>query len=143
MSRDLYVTPRVTLPASDLLWVAVRSSGPGGQNVNKVSTKIELRFDLARTRALDPAAKSRLRSLAAGRIDADGRVIVTSQITRSQERNLEDARDKLAGLVAAALTVPKKRKKTRPSRAARTERLEGKRHHSQKKQTRGRVRLDD
>ena len=99
MSRDIFVSPRVILPARDLSWKAVRASGPGGQNVNEVASKVELRFDLANTTALDWGAKGRLRSLAAGRIDADGAIVIVSQATRSQDQNLEDARQRLAELV--------------------------------------------
>jgi ribosome-associated protein len=143
MSKDLFVTSKVTIPAGELSWTAVRSSGPGGQNVNKLSTKVELRWDLSSSRALDGPAKSRLRAIAAGRSDAGGRLLLTSQATRSQEQNLEDARNKLAELVRRALVVPKKRRATAPSRASRRKRVEHKRQHSQKKQARGRVRSED
>jgi ribosome-associated protein len=136
MSRDLFVSARVTLPARDLSWKAVRASGPGGQNVNKVASKVELRFDLAGSSALDWAVKGRLRSLAAGRLDADGALVIVSQATRSQEQNLEDARQRLAELVSRALIAPKRRRPTKPSRSAVARRLEGKRHLAQKKQGR-------
>lgn len=136
MSRDLFVSARVTLPARDLSWKAVRASGPGGQNVNKVASKVELRFDLANTTALDWGVKGRLRSLAAGRLDADGALVIVSQATRSQDQNLEDARQRLAELVSRALVVPKRRRKTRPSRGAVEKRLEGKRRQAHKKQGR-------
>src|SRR6185503_11540383 len=97
--EDLVIDARVAIPAEDLVWTAARSSGKGGQNVNKVSTKVDLRFDLAGTRALDPGAKARLRRSAASRIDKDGWLVVTSQATRDQSRNLEDARAKLAELI--------------------------------------------
>ena len=143
MSKDLFVSSRLAIPAAELSWTAVRSSGPGGQNVNKLSTKIELRYDLARSAALDPAAKARLRALAPGRFDAHGRLLLTSQATRSQEQNLEDARNKLSELVRRALVVPKKRRATAPSRASRRQRLEHKRQHSNKKRARARIRNDD
>jgi ribosome-associated protein len=136
LSRDLFVSARVTLPARDLSWKAVRASGPGGQNVNKVASKVELRFDLAGTSALDWAVKGRLRSLAAGRLDADGALVIVSQATRSQDQNLEDARQRLAELVSRALVAPKRRRPTKPSRSAVARRLEGKRHLAQKKQGR-------
>ena len=136
MSRDLTVTSRIVLLGSDLSWKAVRASGPGGQNVNKVASKVELRFDLANTRSLDGAVKARLRALASGRLDADGALIVVSQATRSQEQNLEDARAKLAEIVRRALVVPKRRRNTRPTRGSVERRLEGKRRESNKKQAR-------
>jgi len=95
MSDPLPVGPSILIPGADLQWTAVRASGPGGQNVNKVSSKIELRFDLRGTAALDAYTKARLRTLAASRIDAEGRVVITSQVSRDRQRNLEDAREKL------------------------------------------------
>src|SRR5262245_56358803 len=143
MPMDLFVASRVIIPGAELSATAVRASGPGGQNVNKVSTKVELRFDLRRTSVLDPGTKGRLRSLAAGRLDADGQLLVVSQLTRSRERNLEDAREKLAELVRRALVAPTPRKKTRPSAAMRRQRLEGKRRHSEKKRARSQPSGDD
>lgn len=142
MSEPLVVDARVTIPAGDLAWTAARASGPGGQNVNKVSSRVDLRFDLAGTRALDGATKARLRALAANLLDADGRLIVRSQATRDQVRNLEDARAKLRELVLRALTVPKARRATKPSRGARARRLDAKHHQSTKKKQRS-SRADD
>ena len=133
MTSPLYVDPRVTLPGGDLAWTAVRSSGPGGQNVNKVSSKVELRFDLPGTRALGPEVKARLRAIAAHKLDAEGRVLLTSQRTRDQVKNLADAREKLAELVRRALFVPKTRRPTKPSRGSKERRLESKRHDARTK----------
>jgi ribosome-associated protein len=127
----LRVTPSVTIPETDLTWRAVRSSGPGGQNVNKVSSKVELRYDVAGSAALDATTKARLLALAG----SAGEVIVTSQATRTQARNLEDARTKLAALVARALHRPKRRKPTRPTAGSRERRLSA-------KQRRGRLKAD-
>jgi ribosome-associated protein len=142
MSSDLEVSGSVVIPARDLEWTAARSSGPGGQNVNKLSTKVELRFDLPGTVALDPSVKFRLRNLAASHLDREGRILIVSQTTRSQLQNLEDARERLRELIARALVRPKKRKKTRPTLAAKRHRLDSKRRTSEKKQRRQRVRDD-
>lgn len=136
-AAGLLIRPGLVLPERELTVRAVRSSGPGGQNVNRVSTKVELSFDLPGSTALDAPVKARLRRLAAGRLDAEGRVLVTSQATRSQAQNLEDARDKLKALVLAALVVPKRRRATKPTRASKERRLDSKRRQSQKKQSRG------
>ncbi len=126
----------IFLPASDLSFAAVRASGKGGQNVNKVATKVELRFDLEGTRALRPSQKARLRTLARGRLAADGSLIVVSQKTREQPRNLADAREKLAALVLQALPEPVIRRPSRPTRGSIRRRLNDKRAHSDKKRDR-------
>jgi ribosome-associated protein len=136
MSPDLFVTPTTFVPGREISWTASRSGGPGGQNVNKVSTKIELRFDLANNRTLHDAVKARLRAHQAGRFDAHGRLVLTCDTTRSQSRNLELARERLAEMVRAALVAPKKRRPTAPSRSARRKRVEHKRHVGEKKRTR-------
>ncbi len=136
MLAPLVVTPNVTVPPRDLAWVAVRASGPGGQNVNKVSTKVALTFDLAGTTALDDATKARLAAAYPSYIDGRGQLTVTSQATREQPRNLEDARSKLREMIARALVVPKRRKKTRPSKGAQRRRLEAKHHQGDKKRDR-------
>ncbi len=124
--RPLRIDDDVTLPAGDLAARAVRSSGPGGQNVNKVSSTVELRFDLAGTTALAGDVKARLRGLARGRLDADGRIVIVSQAERDQPRNLDDARRKLAELVARALVPPRPRRPTRPTAASKRRRLDAK-----------------
>lgn len=139
---EIHVAPCVTIPATAIEMRAVRSSGPGGQNVNKVASKVLLRVDLARIEGLAPDARERLHALVSSRLDADGRLLVTSQRFRDQPKNLEDAREKVRGLVARALARPKDRRASRPSAASRQRRLEGKRRSSQKKRLRHAVRED-
>jgi ribosome-associated protein len=136
MSTPLYINDKVTVPAKELTWAAARAGGPGGQNVNKVSSKVELRFDLANTTALDDETRGKLRTIAANRLDQDGRVLVISQLTRDQIRNLEDAREKLRDLILQALFRPQVRKPTKPSRRQKARRVADKRQHSAKKRDR-------
>jgi ribosome-associated protein len=134
---DLEVQDGVVIPARELSWSAARASGPGGQNVNKVSSKVDLRFDLRGTTALAPDVRARLRAAAgASRIDAEGRVVIVSQVTRDQSRNLEDARQRLAAMIRAALVRPKPRKKTKPSRGAKERRLGEKKKRGETKRAR-------
>ena len=137
MIPDLVVAPGLVVPGQEISWTASRSGGPGGQNVNKVSTKIELRFDLVRNRTLGDGVKTRLRTREAGRLDAHGRLIVTCDTTRSQSQNLELARERLADMVRAVLVAPKRRRPTKPSKSARRKRVEHKRHVGEKKRSRG------
>ena len=127
----------------DLAWSFVRSSGPGGQNVNKVATAAQLRFDLAGTESLEPAVKQRLRSLAGRRVTDDGALIIVARNQRTQEGNRREALERLTELVRRALVAPKVRKPTRPTRGARERRLETKTQRRSTKQLRGRVRWDD
>lgn len=139
MNEPLVINNAVTIPASELSWEATRSSGPGGQNVNKVASKIWLRFDLPATSVLDFETKERLRRLVesgSGQLDAEGRVLVGSQLTRDQGRNVEDAREKLRSLILRALIRPTPRRPTRPTRASKERRLTGKRMDAERKQQR-------
>ncbi len=123
---DAIVVGTVSIPAAAVEVRAVRASGPGGQNVNKVASKVELRVDLSRVVGLSPGARARLLSLASGRLDADGRLVITSQKTRDQGRNLDDAREKIVALIQRALIEPKVRRPTRPTRGSVERRLAAK-----------------
>ena len=138
MSEAIVVTDTVRVPPRALTLHAVRSSGPGGQNVNKVATRVELRVDLAAVEGLSDAARVRLLGLARHRLDADGRLVVTSQSTRSQARTVEEARAKVANLVRAALAPPRRRVKTAPPGKAGRRRLEGKKRRAALKRRRAR-----
>jgi len=120
------VTGSLAIPDELLEFRAVRASGPGGQNVNKVSNAIELRFDAARWEALPLNARPRLRRLAGRRMTEAGIIVIDAQRLRSLEQNRADALGRLCTIIRAALVEPKPRRKTRPTRASKERRLEGK-----------------
>jgi ribosome-associated protein len=123
----------LTIPDEELHFSFARSGGPGGQNVNKVASKAVLHWDLAANTSLPPEVKERLRAREANRLTAEGVLVIQSQRYRDQPRNIEDCRDKLREMVTLALSVPRRRKATRPTRGARERRLEGKRQQAQRK----------
>jgi ribosome-associated protein len=133
----------LVIPDRELDLSFVRSSGPGGQNVNKVATAVQLRFALAESAALSEQVKSRLRKLAGRRLTEDGAILIIARNHRSQEQNRREALDRLAGLIERALVVPRMRKATRPTRASRERRLESKSQRQSTKRSRQRVRWDD
>ena len=133
---DLFVTPRLTIPAGELELSFARSGGPGGQNVNKVSSKVDLRWNPVTSTALGEADRAWMLQKLRSRLTSDGTLIVTSTATRDQIANRADAMSKLALIVAAALDRPKPRKPTKPSKGAKRRRVADKRHHAEKKANR-------
>jgi ribosome-associated protein len=130
------------IPAGEYTLAFVRSPGPGGQNVNKVATACELRFPVGTTSLLDEAGKARLRALAGRRLTRGDELVLEAHRHRTQEANRRDAMERLERLIEQARHVPKPRKTTRPGRAAKARRLEGKRMQKDKKRMRGRPALD-
>ena len=130
------ITPTIHLHEDELQFQFKLASGPGGQNVNKVATAAELRFDVAASPSLPEAVRTRLLALAGSRATQDGELLITARRFRSQERNRQDAIDRLIALIRRAAEPPKPRLKTRPSRAARERRLAEKRRLGEKKQIR-------
>ena len=122
---------------------AVRASGPGGQNVNKVSNAVELRFDAAAWDALPPAARARLRRIAGRRMTADGLIVIDAQRFRSLEQNRADAVGRLVAMIRESLVEPKPRRPTKPTRASKERRLSGKARDARTKQLRLRVRGEE
>ena len=132
----LEITPQLAIADEDLVERFVRSSGPGGQNVNKVASAVELRFDAARSPSLPEDVRARLLARRDRRITDEGVIVISAQRFRTQERNREDARERLAALVLAATVAPVKRVATKPTRASKERRLTGKRERSQVKRNR-------
>jgi len=133
----LDVAPDVVIPDDELEWKFIRSSGPGGQNVNKVASAVQLRFLLPQNTSLPVAVRNRLRRLAGQRLIDDGSILISARSERSQEQNRRDALERLAELIRAAMIEPKIRKKTRPTRASQERRIESKKRRGNTKQGRG------
>lgn len=140
---DLPVAPGVVIPETAIAFSASRASGPGGQNVNKVSSKVELRVEVSQIRGLSPEAQERLRLVAGKRWIEGGFLLVTASETRNQPENRELAEQKLVALVQQALFVPKKRKATKPTKGSQERRVASKKARAQTKKSRGSYRGDD
>ena len=137
------VTPEISLNEDEIIWEFVRASGPGGQKVNKVSTAVQLRFDLVNSLSIPDAVKERLTQIAGKRLTADGILIINARRFRSQGKNRQDAIERLIGLILEAVDVPQPRKATKPTTSSVTRRREEKKRQSAKKQLRKKPQLDE
>ena len=140
---SLVVRPGLEIPDSDLEVAFIRSPGPGGQNVNKVASAVQLRFLMAKNSTLRGDVKNRLRALAGQRMTDADELLIVARSHRSQEQNRREAEERLCDLVRRALVAPKKRHATKPTRASKERRLEVKARSQRTKRMRGKVRFED
>ena len=133
LSGMITITQNIAIAENDLSWEFIRSSGPGGQNVNKVATAVQLRFDVARAQGLPSYVRSRIMDTAGRRVTADGVLIINARRFRSQERNRADALDRLKEIIIAATHTPRKRIETKPTAASRIRKARSKLHRSRVK----------
>lgn len=141
--RAIEIIPGVTIDPEELEESFIRSGGPGGQNVNKVATAVQLRFDVRNSPSLPPYVRRRAEQLAGSRLTKDGVIVLTANSWRTQSQNREDARKRLVELLQKATQRPKMRRPTKPSRAARTKRMDRKTKRGALKKTRGKSGFDD
>lgn len=134
----LYISPNLSIPIGEITFTAIRAQGPGGQNVNKVASAIQLRFDVPES-SLSDAAKARILAVSDQRITVDGVIVIKAQNHRTQNRNKDEALERLADLLKQALHRPKARRATRPSRSSREKRLKSKAQRGQVKSLRGQI----
>ena len=132
------ITDQIALDDAELEFSFIRASGPGGQNVNKVSSAVQMRFDARRSPSLPDGVSARLQKLAGSKLTLDGVIVITANRHRTQERNRADAIERLAALIAQAAIAPVKRRPTRPTKASKEKRLAGKAHRAGVKSRRGR-----
>ena len=132
----LAITPSLVITDDELEWKFIRASGPGGQNVNKVSSAVQLRFNLPFNSSIPVAARNRLRRLAGQKLLDDGTILFSARSARSQEQNRRAALERLAALIRAALIEPKVRRKTKPTKGSKERRIESKKHRGATKQGR-------
>ncbi len=143
MAQDIMLSARRVIPAAAFTVRTARAQGPGGQHVNRTESKVQMLFDPRKVAWIDEGTRLRLIALSGRNVDGDGRILIVSQEHREQRQNLDEVKAKLVALLERAMTRPKRRVATKPSRAAKARRVEAKKMRARTKATRGRVSGDD